>query len=80
MRDKGLIIRKEYKSREVRFYSKIPYYQLSGNENLREVICLNRTAIDELLDLRRKVNGPVTSEQSSVKGHLRLSLADAILW
>ncbi|WP_418065037.1 DDE-type integrase/transposase/recombinase [Salinivirga cyanobacteriivorans] len=67
MWDKGLIIRKEYKNRKVRFYSKIPYYQLSGNESLREVPCLNRAALDEPSDLHRKVNGPVTPKQPSVK-------------
>lgn len=67
MWDKGLIIRKVYKNRKVRFFSKIPYYQLSGNESLREVPCLNRTALDEPSDLNKKVNGPVTPKQPSVK-------------
>ena len=67
MWDKGLIIRKEYKNRKVRFYSRIPYHQLSGNESLGEVPCLNQAALDEPSDLHKKVNGPVTPKQPSVK-------------
>lgn len=67
MWEKDLIIRKELNNKKVRFYPKIPYHQLSGNENLREVPCLNHSALDEPEDLPIKVNGPDSLKQPSVK-------------
>lgn len=66
MWDKDLIERKEYKNKKVKFFSKIPYQQLSGNENLREVPCINQAALDEPVDLKSEVYGPESLQQPSV--------------
>ena len=62
---KGLISRKvNDKSKRVKF--KLMIQQLSGNGNLREVPCLNQSALDELLDLQNEAIGPETLQQPSV--------------
>lgn len=66
--DKGLISRKvNEKSKRVTFKLLMPYQQLSGNENLREVPCLNPEALDVLLDLPNEAIGPETLQQPSVQ-------------
>ena len=66
--DKGLISRKvNEKSKRVTFKLLMPYQQLSGNENLREVPCLNPEALDVLLDLPNEAIGPETLLQPSVQ-------------
>jgi len=67
MWNKNMIVRREYKNKKVKFFSKIPYQKLSGNENLREVPCLNQMALDVPSDLSSKVNGPDSLNQPSVK-------------
>lgn len=67
MWNKGLIVRKEYENKKVRFFTKIPYQKLSGNENLREVPCLNQMALDVPHDLSSKVNRPDSLNKPSVK-------------
>ncbi len=53
--NKGLIERKVLAKNKVKFLLKIRYQQLSGNENLREVPCLNEAI------------GPETLQQPSVQ-------------
>jgi putative transposase len=66
--DKGLISRKvNEKSKRVTFKLLMPYQQLSGNENLREVPCLNPEALDVLLDLPNEAIGPETLQQPSAQ-------------
>lgn len=66
--DKGLISRKvNEKSKRVTFKLLMPYQQLSGNENLREVPCLNPQALDVLMDLPNEAIGPETLQQPSVQ-------------
>lgn len=66
--DKGLISRKvNEKSKRVTFKLLMPYQQLSGNENLREVPCLNSEALDVLLDLPNEAIGPETLQQPSAQ-------------
>ena len=64
--DRHLVERKVYENKNVRFILKIPYQQLSGNGSLREVPCLNPTALNEPGDLAKEVNGPETLQQPSV--------------
>lgn len=54
-------------NRKVKFRLKIPYQQLSGNGNQSGVPCLNFPAPDEQESLSKKVNGPKTLKQPSVK-------------
>ncbi len=66
--DKGLISRKvNEKSKRVTFKFLVPCQQLSGNGNLREVPCLNREALDVLLDLPNGAIRPETLLQPSVQ-------------
>ena len=64
---KGKITRKELKNKKVKFSLNIPYQQLSGNESLREVPCLNLDGLDVDLNLSKKVYGPETLQQPSVQ-------------
>jgi hypothetical protein len=78
--DKGLISRKvNEKSKRVTFKLLVPYQQLSGNGNLREVHWLNREALDVLLDLPNGAISPETLLQPSVQRSPSSSLADEIL-
>jgi putative transposase len=66
--DKGMIERNvNEKTKRVKFKLKMPYQQLSGNVNLREVPCLNPAALDVLLDLQNEAIGPETLQQPSVQ-------------
>jgi putative transposase len=66
--DKGMIERNvNEKTKRVKFKLKIPYQQLSGNVNLREVPCLNPAALDVLLDLQIESIGPETLQQPSIQ-------------
>lgn len=57
--NKSLIVRNlNEKTKKVKFMLKIPYQQLSGNENLREVPCLNKSGLNVRWDLNKEVNGP----------------------
>jgi len=65
---KGLISRKvNDKSKRVKFKLMMPYQQLSGNESLREVPCLNPSALDVLMDLQNEAIGPESPQQPSVQ-------------
>jgi len=70
--EKGLIERKQVDNKKVKFKLKIPYQQLSGNESLREVPCLNfdRLNVGQNLSGRqteKEVIGPETLGQPSVQ-------------
>lgn len=66
--NKGLIIRKvNEKLKKVKFKLIIPYQQLSGNGSLREVPCLNLSALDVLIDLQNEAIGPDSPQQPSVQ-------------
>lgn len=65
--NKGLIERKVLKKNKVKFMLKIPYQQLSGNGNLREVPCLNPSVFDTQMDLYNEAIGPETLQQPSVQ-------------
>jgi transposase InsO family protein len=58
MWDKNLIIRTVKNNRKVKFILKCEYQQLSDNESLREVPCLNSTALNGQEDLQNEVIGP----------------------
>jgi transposase InsO family protein len=68
--DKGLVERKELKNKKIKFKLLVPYQQLSGNGNLREVPCLNFTGQDVRGNLSNinEVAGPGTLQnQPSVQ-------------
>jgi transposase InsO family protein len=66
--DKNMVYRDEnIKTKRVKFKLKIPYQQLSGNVNLRDVPCLNPEALDVLMDLENEAIGPETLQQPSVQ-------------
>jgi hypothetical protein len=66
--NKGLILRKvNEKTKHVKFNLMIPYQQLSGNGNLREVPCLNPLALDVPMGLQEEAIGPETLQQPSVQ-------------
>lgn len=66
--EKGMVSRKvNEKTKRVKFKLLIPYQQLSGNVNLREVPCLNPEALDVLMDLQNEAIGPETLQQPSVQ-------------
>lgn len=58
MWDKNLILRTVKNNRKVRFSLKCEYQQLSDNESLREVPCLNPAALNGQEDLQNEVIGP----------------------
>jgi putative transposase len=58
MWDKNLIRRTVKNNRKVRFSLKCEYQQLSDNVSLREVPCLNPTALNGQKDLIKEVIGP----------------------
>ena len=59
----GLIERIELKNKKVKFKLKVSYQQLSGNGNLREVLCSNETSLngEDHLYVQQEVNGANTS-------------------
>jgi putative transposase len=59
----GLIERTELNNRKVKFKLKVPYQQLSGNGNQREVLCSNETSRngEDHLDYKQEVIGANTS-------------------
>lgn len=67
--EKGLVKRiVNEKERKMRFKLMIPYHQLSGNMNLREVPCSHSTALDGLEKVSfKEMYGAVTLPQPSVK-------------
>ena len=77
--EKGEISRTVLKNKKVRFKLTIPYQQLSGKMNLREVPCLNSSEFDTQKNLQKEVSGPEALQQPSVKNHLQLFLADTTL-
>lgn len=65
MWDKNMINRKVKNHRKVIFTLKCEYQQLSDNENLREVPCLNPTALNGQEDLQKEAIGPEILQQPS---------------
>ena len=65
--DKGLIEKQVMKNRKNKFKLKIPYQQISGIENLREVPCLNSNGLEAPLDLHKKVSELESLQQPSVQ-------------
>jgi len=66
--NKNLIHRQvNAQNKKVKFTLKIANQQLSGNVNLREVPCLNPSALDVLMDLNNEAIGPETLQQPSVQ-------------
>lgn len=65
--EQGKITRIELKNKKQKFKLNIPYQQLSDNENLREVPCLNSIALDAQLDLQKEAIGPEKLHQPSVQ-------------
>jgi transposase InsO family protein len=61
------IERKVINYKKVKFKLLIPYQQLSGNEYLREVPCLNKQALDETVYLQNEVIRPEILQQLSVQ-------------
>lgn len=57
------------KERKIKFKLLIPYHQLSGNMNLREVPCSPSTTLDglEKVSVLKEMNGAVTLPQPSVQ-------------
>jgi hypothetical protein len=52
---------------QVMFKLTIPYQQLSGKMNLREVPCLNSCEFDAHKNLLKEVSGPEALQQPSVQ-------------
>jgi len=65
--DKSLITRTMIRHNKAKFTLNIAYQQLSDNENLREVPCLNPTALDAQLDLQKEAIGPERLHQPSAQ-------------
>lgn len=65
--EEGKISRTVLKNKKVRFKLLIPYQQLSGKMNLREVPCLNSCEFDTHKNLQKEVSGPEALQQLSVK-------------
>lgn len=65
--EEGKISRTVLKNKKVRFKLLIPYQQLSGKMNLREVPCLNSCEFDTHKNLQKEVSGPEALQQPSVK-------------
>ena len=62
----GNIRRIELPKKKIKFKLLIPYHQISGNEDLREVSCLDSLAFDRL-DNTSKENGAISLNQPSVQ-------------
>lgn len=65
--EEGKISRTVLKNKKVRFKLLLPYQQLSGKMNLREVPCLNSCEFDTHKNLQKEVSGPEALQQPSVK-------------
>ena len=67
--DKGLIEKTELENKKVKFKLMIPYHQLSGNKNLREVPCLNFDGfnVHQNLSNTNEVIAPEAPQQPSVQ-------------
>ncbi len=63
----GKITRTVLKNKKVKFKLLIPYQQLSGKMNLREVPCLNSSEFDTQQNLLKEVSGPEALQQPSVQ-------------
>lgn len=63
----GKITRTVLKNKKVKFKLTIPYQQLSGKMNLREVPCLNSSEFDTQKNLQKEVSGPEALQQPSVQ-------------
>ena len=61
--EKGDIERIQISKNKARFKLKIPYHQISGNENLREASCMNAKHSKEI----KKVSSATTLKQPSVQ-------------
>lgn len=58
--EQGKITRKELANKKVKFTLNIPYQELSGNMNLREVPCLNFDRLNAGQNLSGKISGPAS--------------------
>ncbi len=65
--EEGKISRTVLKNKKVRFKLLLPYQQLSGKMNLREVPCLNSCEFDTHKNLLKEVFGPEALQQPSVQ-------------
>ena len=65
--EEGKISRTVLKNKKVKFKLLIPYQQLSGKMNLREVPCLNSCEFDTHKNLQKEVSGPEALQQPSVQ-------------
>ncbi len=65
--EKSKISRTVLKNKKVRFKLLLPYQQLSGKMNLREVPCLNSCEFDTHKNLLKEVSGPEALQQPSVQ-------------
>lgn len=65
--EQGKIERKVMNYKKVKFKLLIPYQQLSDNEYLREVPCLNNSALDESSYLSNEVIRPEILQQLSAQ-------------
>ncbi|MDD2351676.1 MAG: DDE-type integrase/transposase/recombinase, partial [Synergistaceae bacterium] len=65
--EEGKISRTVLKNKKVRFNLLIPYQQLSGKMNLREVPCLHSSEFDTQKNVQKEVSGPEALQQPSVQ-------------
>ena len=74
----GNIKRIELPKKKIKFKLLIPYHQISGNKDLKEVPCLISLAFDRL-EKSSKENGAMSLNQLSVKKNRQSYLADTNL-
>ncbi len=65
--EKGNIERIKIAKNKVRFKLKIPYQQISGNENLREASCMSEEPLDGANQTIKEVSSATTLQQPSVQ-------------
>jgi transposase InsO family protein len=65
--EQGKITRKVLKNKKVKFNLNVPYQELSGKMNLREVPCLNFDRLNANQNLSGKISGPASLKQPSVQ-------------
>lgn len=65
--EKGKISRTVMKNKKVKFKLMLPYQQLSGKMNMREVPCLTLSEFDTQMKLQKEVSGPEALQQPSVQ-------------
>jgi transposase InsO family protein len=65
--EQGKVTRTELKNKKVKFTLNVPYQELSGNMNLREVPCLNFERLNAEQNLSAKISGPASLKQPSVQ-------------